>query len=84
MRVNEIKMIPDRPHEFIETFLTEFPQEPFFSEASLSLRDWMRAFALVKNEGDIPNPKSPYVKNFQNCLLVAFCERTNEYLKAIN
>lgn len=77
-------MFPDKPNEFIEEFLHEFPQKPFFSEVSLSLQDWIRAYTIVKNEGDLPNLGNSYVKSFKNCLFVSFFERTNDYLKYLN
>jgi hypothetical protein len=73
-----------KPHQFIEEFLTEHPQEHFFVEVSLSMQDFMRAYSYMKNEGDIPDLSAAYTKNFQNYLFISFCDRTNETLKWIN
>ena len=78
----EVKMDPRT--KFIEEFLRENPHQIVFTEVGTVLQDFIHAYTLMKNEGDIPNINGMLLRNFQNCLLVAFSERSFENMKSIN
>ena len=70
--------------KFIEEFLKENPEKLFFTQAGTVLQDFISAYKLMKEEGDIPNINGAGLKNFKNCLLVTFAERNLENMKFIN
>ena len=70
--------------KFVEEFLKENPKKLIFTQVGTVLQDFISAYRLMKEEGDIPNINGGGLKNFKNCLLIAFAERNSENMKSIN
>jgi len=70
--------------KFVEEFLDENPQKLIFTEVGAVLQDFINAYKVMKQEGDMPSLHGITLKNFQNCLLIVFAERNLLNIKTIN
>jgi len=72
--------------KFIEEFLVENPTKTMLSEIGIVLSDYIKAYTLMNEKGDLPSAagRGFPMSSFQNCLLITFSERTFGNMKSIN